>query len=280
MEVNRPGLALMGHLEQFRSERIQVIGRGETSFLKKSKSRQLRGYLSKIVQYKNLPCFVITCGIAAPVLLKQLCEEYGVPLLQTALETADFIGELHSYIEDCLAPSAYAHGVLVGVYGLGVLLRGKSGIGKSECALELLKRGHLFVADDLVKIKRLPGDILVGGPSRGDFGSYMEVRGLGVIDVKSLFGIGHVMDSFRIGLVVTLEMWRGGRAPRNFDRLGLVERTQEILGVKVPHIIFPVFPGRNLAILVEVASLNQELKNKGVYSAVEFEEKVLSKMTK
>ncbi|MBI4668392.1 MAG: HPr(Ser) kinase/phosphatase [Elusimicrobia bacterium] len=277
MEVNRPGLALMGHLERFRAERIQVIGRGEESFLRKLNHGAGGQIFRKIFGFRRLPCFVVTSNLAPSRLLLDFCERHKVPLFQSALETEEFVGELHSYLESRLAPFRYFHGVLVEVYGLGVLICGKSGVGKSECALELLKRGHFFIGDDLIKIKRLPGEILIGEAAREDFGSYMEVRGLGVINVASLFGIGSVMDSTRIELVVTFEIWQGPRVKSNYERVGLTERTKKILGAAVPHVTFPVFPGRNLAILLEVASLNQRLKNKGVYSAIEFEKKILEK---
>ncbi|MBI2070207.1 MAG: HPr(Ser) kinase/phosphatase [Elusimicrobia bacterium] len=276
-EVNRPGLALLGHMERFRSERIQVIGRGEESVLRKLKAKQIEPVFARVLRYKNLPCFVITAGRVPPEMMLRMCDKAGVPVLQSSLDTAHFIGELHSHLEDHLAPSKYLHGVLVEVYGLGVLICGKSGAGKSECALELLKRGHFFIGDDLIRIKHLPGGVLIGEAARQEFGSYMEVRGLGIIDVKSLFGIGAVMDRTRVELVTTLEMWDGGRLSGNYERVGLSERTMTILGIGVSHVVFPVFPGRNLAILLEVASLNQRLKNKGVYSAREFEEKILEK---
>ena len=300
MEVNRPGLALLGHLEHFRAERIQVLGRGEQSYLCQASPSALSSALGRIFNYSNLPCFVVTrnepssrrapagvdlrpsgrsCSNSAllPGVFVRQCEQRGIPLLSTPLETAFFIGELHSYLEERLALAKYVHGVLVDVYGLGVLICGKSGVGKSECALELLKRGHFFIGDDLIQIKRLPGEILAGAAARREFSSYMEVRGLGIIDVKSFFGIGSVMDKTRVELAVTLELWNGGRRGGRYERVGLVEKTKNIFGMSVPHVVFPVFPGRNLAVLLEVASLNQRLKAKGINVARNFEEKLLEK---
>lgn len=289
MEVNRPGLALVGHLAHFRPERIQVLGRGEQSYLKQvSEADQLAAY-KRICKYSKLPCFIITRqdgpqpspkNRSLTARFAKICEQKGIPLLCTPLETADFIGELHSYLEDRLALCTYVHGVLVDVYGLGVLIEGKSGVGKSECALELLKRGHFFVADDLVRLKRLPGEVLTGSPAKREFGAYMEVRGLGVIDVNSLFGIGSAMDKTRVELAVTLELWRPGMRRDHYERIGLASRSQKILGIEVPHVLFPVFPGRNLAALIEVASLNQRLKGRGIHSAQVFQEKLLEKTSR
>ncbi|MBI4064152.1 MAG: HPr(Ser) kinase/phosphatase [Elusimicrobia bacterium] len=277
MEVNRPGLAFMGRMERFRAERIQIIGRGEESFLKRARIKTLLPVFKKILNYRSLPCFVVTGGLGIRREILDLCERQDVPVLATSLGSSQFIGELHSFLEDRLAPFKYFHGVLVEVYGMGVLIFGESGAGKSECALELLKRGHFFVADDLVKIKHLPGGVLVGEPAKKELGSYMEVRGLGVIEVKSLFGIGSVIEQTRLELVASLELWRGGRLYYKHDRVGTTERTKNILNVDVAHVQFPVFPGRNLASLIEVASLNQRLKNRGVHSAREFAAKILEK---
>ena len=276
-EVNRPGLALLGHLEHFRSERVQVIGRGEEEFLSKAPPKKLKKNLSKILSFKDLPCVVLTWNANPSRLLKEVCEKYHVPILVSALGTANFVGELTPYLEDRLAPTQCIHGVLVDVYGLGVLIMGESGIGKSECALELLKRSHILISDDLVRVKRLPGEVIIGGPANHDFGHYMELRGLGIVNVRSLFGVGSVMEKSRIELAVTLDLMRSIKSSSRYERIGLDERKFPVLGVKLPHVVFPVVPGRNLAILIEVAALNQRLKNQGVHPAKEFQEKLLSK---
>lgn len=275
-EVNRPGLALLGQLDKFRAERVQVIGRGEAGLFQKTDPQVFVSNLKRLLSFKDLPCFLLTWNMAPPKVLRQLCERRGIPLLRSHLDTAHLVGELTTYLEERLAPVAYLHGVLVSVYGLGLLLQGESGIGKSECALELLKRGHLFVGDDLICVKRLPGEVLMGEAAKEEFNHYVEVRGLGIIDVKSLFGIGSVMDKAQVELIVNLDVWeRRPPARKHYERLGLTERTGSILGVPVARVNFPVYPGRNLAILIEVASLNQRLKNKGIYPAREFEAKLL-----
>jgi len=276
-EVNRPGLALLGHLEHLRSERVQVIGRGEEGFIAKTPRREIEKNLSKILARGDLPCVVLTWNAKAHPLLTEVCERYHVPLLVSELDTAHFVGELTPYLEDRLAPTQCVHGVLVDVYGLGVLLMGESGIGKSECALELLKRSHILISDDLVRVKRLPGEIIVGESANRDFGHYMELRGLGIVNVRSLFGVGSVMEKSRLELAVTLELMRSVKQSTHYERVGLDERKFSVLGVKLPHVVFPVVPGRNLAILIEVAALNQRLKNQGVHPAEEFEEKLLHK---
>ncbi|MEK6543642.1 MAG: HPr(Ser) kinase/phosphatase [Elusimicrobiota bacterium] len=277
-EVNRPGLALLGQIDEFRAERIQVIGRGEEGLFKKCDPKVFNPNLERILTHKELPCFIITWNMPASRALVNLCNRHGVPLLQSSLDTAHLVGELTTFLEERLAPMEYVHGVLVGVYGLGLLLTGESGIGKSECALELLKRGHLFVADDLIRIKRFPGQVLIGEAARREFAHYVEVRGLGIIDVTSLFGIGSVMDRIPIELVVSLEVWERGPSTKKYERVGLEDKTLSILGVDMPHVKFPVYPGRNLAILIEVASLNQRLRNKGINIARDFQDKLLSHM--
>lgn len=273
-EVNRPGLALADHLEHFRAERIQIIGRGEQAYCVKAQPQKLAKSLSKMLEDPGLPCLVITRALRIPPSLAQACRRYGVPLLRTGLDTAAFVGELTNYLEDRLAPVTRVHGVLVDIYGLGVLIQGDSGIGKSECALELLKRGHILVADDVVEVQQRRGDVLTGRcPER--LRHYMEVRGLGILDVKLLFGIGSILNQSRIELAVHLEMWR---ASSSYDRAGLEMDSMKILDVDIPTVRIPVSPGRNLAILIEVAALNQRLRSQGYFSARTFNQTLIESM--
>ena len=189
-------------------------------------------------------------------------------MLVSALETSILTSELTTYLEEKLSPTVTVHAVLVDAYGLGVLISGESGIGKSECALELIKRGHMLVADDVVQVQHRTGGVLIGKPANEMMKHHMEVRGLGIIDVKQLFGMSSVLNSARIELVVHLEMWDPAK---EYDRLGLEDHSVEILGVRVPKIIMPVRPGRNLAILIEVSALYQRLKAQGVHSARDME---------
>lgn len=273
-ETNRPGLALAGHLEHFRAERIQIFGRGEQAYCAKAAPKELVQNLSRMLAREGLPCLILTRNPSTLPPLVQVCKKYGVPLLRSHLDTASFVGELSNYLESRLAPVTRIHGVLVDVYGLGVLIQGESGIGKSECALELLKRGHILVADDVVEIQKRRGDILMGSCPES-LRHYMEVRGLGILDVKLLFGIGSILNQSRIEMVVRLEMW-GGQS--DYERSGLELKATQILGVQIPEIRIPVSPGRNLAILIEVASLNQRLRSQGYFSALTFNQNLIDKM--
>ncbi|MBI4056936.1 MAG: HPr(Ser) kinase/phosphatase [Elusimicrobia bacterium] len=275
-EVNRPGLALGGYLEHFRSERIQIIGRGEHAYCLQAAPDTLKAILVQMLSGPDIPCMVLTRGLKSPALLEEACRQAGVPLLRTSWDTATFVGELTAYMEDRLAPLARVHGVLVDIYGLGVLIQGDSGIGKSECALELLKRGHILVSDDMVEIRKKRGGVLVGScpqPLR----HYMEVRGLGIIDVKLLFGIGSILNLSRIEMVVYLQLWKSRLF---YDRTGLEEKSMKILGVGLPLIRIPVSPGRNLAVLIEVAALNQRLRGQGYHAARDFNQALIERMRK
>lgn len=273
-EVNRPGLALAGFLDHFRAERVQIIGRGEHSFCMKAPVQTLTDNLVKMFSNGDVPCLVITRKLKAPQAMVKTCRRFKVPLLRTGLDTADFVGELSVILEDRLAPMMRGHGVLVDVYGLGVLIQGDAGIGKSECALELVKRGHLLVSDDIVEIRQKHGDILVGS-SPEPLKHYMEVRGLGIIDMKLLFGIGSIMPHAPIGLAIELVPWDPAA---HYERTGLERVTKKILDVEVPLVRIPVSPGRNLAVLIEVAALNQQLKVEGEFPAERFNQNIIARM--
>ena len=222
----------------------------------------------------ELPCVIVTHNAPMPPALATACKKNAVPLMRSALDTATLTGELSEALEARLAPATTVHGVLVDVYGLGVLIQGEAGIGKSECALELLKRGHILVADDAVQVQHRRGGVLRGScpePLR----NHMEVRGLGIIDVKLLFGIGAILDRTRIELAIKLEPWN---AAAMIDRTGLEQRKLSILEVEVPLIRIPVSPGRNLAVLIEVASLNQRLRSQGYFSAETFNKRLIERM--
>ena len=273
-ELNRPGLALAGFLDHFRAERIQIIGIGEQSYCLKAPAKKVAAALSAMLRSPDLPCLVMTHNLKTPTGLVQACRKHGVPLLRSKLETAAFVSELSEILESRLAPTTTVHGVLVDVYGLGVLIQGEAGIGKSECALELLKRGHILIADDAVQIQHRRGAYLRGYCPE-PLKHYMEVRGLGVIDVKLLFGIGSILDRTRIELAIRLEPWS---ANTQYDRTGLDSKKTTILDVDIPLIRIPVSPGRNLAVLIEVAALNQRLRNQGYFSAETFNERLIERM--
>jgi HPr kinase/phosphorylase len=271
--VNRPGLALDGHLENYRSEIIQIIGRGEYAFCKQLPHKTLKSNFKKMFSAGDaVPCVVVTAGMKVLPAIEQACKEANTPLFSTSLETSNFVSELIAYLDDRLSPRSHIHGVLVKVSGLGVLIRGDSGIGKSECALELLKRGHILIADDVVEVQRRLGKMLLGFcPPM--LRHYMEVRGLGILDIELLFGIGSSMDSAEIETEVNLVAPSG-----EIDRLGIGQQKSEILGVEINSLTIPVTPGRNLAVLIEVAALNQRLKGRGISTAREFNKKLLAKM--
>ena len=278
-EINRPGLAIAGHLEQFRSERIQIIGQGEFAYCVKEDPKKVIANLAKMFAYSGIPCVIVTGGLKPLPVIREACRKVGIPLLTTSFDTSSFIRELTIFLDDKLAAITYSHGVLVNVYGLGVLIQGDSGVGKSECALELLKRGHILIADDVVEIKRRIGYMLVGNSPK-NIKHYMEVRGLGIIDVELLFGIGSILDQSLIEMHVKLESVAGGTNLSNYDRTGLQSSEVTILDVPVPSLRLPVTPGRNLAVLIEVAALNQRLKNQGYFVAKKFNESLIREMGK
>jgi len=275
-EVNRPGLAVTGFLEKFRYERIQIIGKGEYYYCTSNTYKKIFKNLDNMLSVGDVPCIIITGGLKPNKALLDAVKKNNVPLITTPLESADFIRELTIYLDDKLAPSITVHGVLVNVYGLGVLIQGSPAIGKSECAIELLKRGHILISDDVVEIKKRVGNILVG-TSPNITKNFMEVRGIGIIDVEMLFGVGAILPSSVIELVVYLQLAQGLDLTK-CDRTGIIDKKTNILGIEVPLIEIPVTPGRNLAILIEIASLNQRLKNTGYNAAEKLNELVIHEM--
>lgn len=266
--VQRPGLALTGYTEYIRYGRVQILGSSEAGYLRKLKARERRAVLAKLCRCR-ISCFVVTKGIPPAPELLSAAEARGIPVLTTPLESTPFIKLLSAFLEERLATRLHLHSVLLDVFGLGVLILGESGIGKSECALELIDRGHRLVADDVVEVKRM-GDVLVGvSPDLTRF--HMELRGLGVLNIKDLYGVSSTRLSKRIELVVQLERWD---AAKEYDRLGLRGERFLILGVEVPLARMPVAPGRNIALLVEVASRNQLLREGGYDPARRFVERV------
>lgn len=274
-EINRPGLAFTGYMEHFPAERIQIIGLGENSYLSSLPPEKLTEVLERIYSYPDLPCVILAREFEPLPEMLRMHQKLKIPLIRTSMKPSQLAGEIIFYLEDKMAATTTLHGVLVSVYGLGVLLVGNAGIGKSECALELVKRGHMLVADDAVEIRQRSGGNLIG---QGEeiVRHHMEVRGLGIIDVRTLFGIGFILDQSRIELVIRLEEWDSNQ---EYERVGLEEHYTTILDVSVPEIILPVRPGRNLAVLVEIASLNQRLKNRGHYTAQQLNQRLIQIMS-
>jgi HPr kinase/phosphorylase len=266
--VQRPGLALTGYTDYVRYGRVQIMGASEVGYLRKLTPRRRAAILEKLARCR-ISCFVVTKGLAPPPELLAAAEARGIPLLLTPLESTPLIKHLSSFLDERLALRLHLHSVLIDVFGLGVLIMGESGIGKSECALDLIDRGHRLVADDVVEIKRMANTLVGSSPNLTRY--HMELRGLGVINIKDLYGVSSIRVSKRVELVLNLERWEAGK---EYDRLGLQGETFLILGVEVPLIRMPVAPGRNIAILAEVAARNQLLKERGYDAAQRFAERV------
>ena len=272
-EVNRPGLALTGFFERFESTRIQIIGMAEYSYLCEQPEAKRNAKLEDF--FRHAPAAVILSTALEPFAhMLDAAERYGVPLLSCKEKTSAFMAALIAFLNVQLAPRITRHGVLVEVYGEGLLLLGDSGVGKSETAIELVKRGHRLIADDAVEIKRVSATTLVG-EAPAIIRHYVELRGIGIVDVRRLFGMGAVKNSERIDLVINLEPWVQGKM---YDRLGLDNQTVDILGIEVPGITIPVKPGRNLAIILEIAAMNNRQKKMGYNTAEEFNRKLMGQM--
>lgn len=259
--VQKPGLALAGFLEYIHPGRIQVFGRPEINFLAERAAAERTRIISQMCRQGGT-CFVLTSGLEPPTEMIDETERHGVPLLRTALPATSTIDNLTRYLEDRLAPRSVVHGVLIDIYGLGVLLFGESGVGKSECALDLVARGHRLVSDNVVEIKRRSGVLIGTGPELTRY--HMELRGLGIVNVKDLFGVAAVRMTKYVEYVIRLDPWSDGK---RYDRLGLDEQSYEILGIDLPFVEMPVGPGRNLSVLIEVAARNHLLKLKGYHPA-------------
>nr|WP_221437315.1 HPr(Ser) kinase/phosphatase [Gracilibacillus halotolerans] len=271
-EVSRPGIELTGYFKYYAKDRIQLLGKTELSYfaeLTKEQKKDRAYHLCTDIT----PGILITRGMDAPEELIEACNQSGVPLMRSPYKTSRVISRITNFLEAKFAPFTAVHGVLVDVYGIGVLITGQSGVGKSETALELVKRGHRLVADDSVEIRQEDYDRLIGS-APPLIEHLLEIRGLGIINVMTLFGAGSVLTHKRISLVINLETWD---QKKQYDRLGLEEETMRIIDVNVPKAILPVRPGRNLAVIIEVAAMNFRLKRMGVNAAEEFSER-LSKM--
>ncbi len=272
-QIQKPGLALTGDTSHLHPGRVQVLGNAEIRYLSRQTPSAQRSIVQKLGK-ADIACIVLTHGNTPPKDLSTEAPRRRIPLLQTSLSTSTFILRVSKLLEDELTETAILHGVLVDVFGIGVLLTGASGIGKSECGLELVMKGHRLVADDVVHIrKRNPGSLY--GSANPLIKYHMEIRGLGIINIKDLFGVASVRDQKLIELVIQMKEWN----PReNYERLGIDERTHEILGIPIPYLEIPVRPGRSLTSVIEVAARNQLLKLKGIFSARELQEKLTQKL--
>jgi len=272
-QIQKMGLALTGFIRFVDPQRLQIIGNTELAYFQTLSVGQQREVIDKICAV-DIACIVVTRSLEIPDLLRQKAEEKGIPLFQTSLRSIDFIEQVTQFLEEKLAPTTSIHGVLIDVFGVGILILGKSGIGKSECALDLILRGHRLIADDMVSIqRRLPTSLF--GSGFDVIQHHMEIRGLGIINIRQLFGVEAIRERKRIGLVIELVAWG---EQMEYDRVGLEEEQYSLLGVDVPMLKIPVTPGRNLSTIIEVAARNYLLKRMGFNSALEFEGKLLRKM--
>lgn len=269
-DVNRPGLPLAGFTELYQPHRIQIIGREEHLFLQKLGKEELN------INVKNFmsacpTCLVFTSSLEPQPIFFDMAKKYNVPILRTFMRSSEFMAGLIASMRVKLAPKITRHGVMVEVYGIGTLIIGDSGIGKSETAIELVKRGHRLIADDAVEIRKVGAKTLLGS-SPELIRHYIELRGIGIVDVRRLFGIGSVKNTEKIELMIELEPWVEGKM---YDRMGIENKVIEIMGVSIPSITVPVRPGRNLAVIIEIAAMNQRQKAMGYNTAVEFNNRLM-----
>lgn len=272
-DTNRPGLALTGFFELFTVDQIQLLGNTESEYLRSLESKKKRQSLEAIFEFE-IPCVAVTGRGRIIPELRQLANDHGVPLLRSEFSTAKFIHLLHFYLDDIFAPQVTVHGTLVDVHGVGLLFSGRSAIGKSEVGLDLVERGHRLVADDSVIITRKVQGILVGC-SPDVLQDHMEIRGIGVLHVKRMFGVRGTRREKRIEMVVNLVDWD---EDFEYERVGLEDRSRSILGVELPEVAVPLFPGKNITVIVEAIALNYLLRVEGFHAASEFNDRLLNKM--
>ncbi|MBS10329.1 MAG: HPr(Ser) kinase/phosphatase [Gemmatimonadetes bacterium] len=272
-DVHRPGLALAGFVGMFTFDRVQVLGNTEMLYVSSLSDQRIEQVLSTIFQF-DIPLLVITDGNDVLPIMRELAERHAVPLMQTASSTTKFAHLFSLYLDDYFAPNTALHGSLVDVYGIGLLLMGRSGIGKSEIALDLVERGHRLVADDVVLVSRTIRGILVG-MSGETLRDHMEIRGLGILNVRNMFGVRAVRVQKRIEVVVKLVEWNDSAT---FDRIGLEEDWVSILDVEVPQVTVPIYPGKNITVIAEAIAMNHQLKIQGYHTAHEFNRRLVEKM--
>ncbi len=274
-ELFRPGLALTGFLERFANNRIQVLGETEITYLETLTSDRLTLISAQLFK-KEIPLVIVTKGIVPPSHFIRQAEKYNTAVLSSRLTTTDLTNRLSAYLDHLFAPSINVHGTLVDVYGVGLLYTGKSGIGKSEIALDLIERGHRLVADDVVKITRTTSDVIIGTGSEM-LGHHMEIRGIGIIDIEELFGIRSIRLQKRIEVEVNLSYWS---ETEDYERLGIEDIKTTVLGVEIPIIKVPISPGKNITVISEVIAMNHMLKVYGENSALEFTKKLSQTLTR
>ena len=272
-DLHRPGLALTGFVDVFTYQRIQIVGNTETAYLSKMSDGERKTALKKLFSFK-IPCIIITDGNLPVADFVEMADKSGISVFSTSFRTTKLMHLLSEYLDEKFAPSEAVHGSMADVYGIGVLFTGRSGIGKSEIVLDLVERGHRLVADDLVHIARKAEGILIASASEL-LQHHMEIRGLGIVDIRSIFGIRSIRLQKRVEVEVQLEEWSDHA---EYDRIGLDETTRTILDVEIPVIKLPIFPGKNITVIAEVIALNQLMKIYGRHPAQEFNERLKKKM--
>jgi len=273
-EVHRLGLALSGQVDILPSGQLQILDREELDYLKKLNFKEKTTVFRRILS-KRIPCFIFTSNFGPPLGFIKMVEKAKIPILRTPISISTFIDRLSPFLEDKLILTTFVQGVMVEIYGLGILILGVTGIGKSESALELINRGHRLIAGEVVGIRQRKGNVLIGF-AKEPIRYYLEVQGLGIIDVEKIFGASAVRSSAKIDLVIRLEEWD---KTKEYELLGFDQKYTAILGVKVPELIIPIRPGRNMAIIIEVAVMNQRLRREG-YSAISELDKELIRITR
>lgn len=273
VDINRPGLAITGFFKNFATDRIQVFGRGECAYLKEHMADQIREHIVQLCEHP-IPAVVFTHGNVPPDYFIEIANEQKTPLLVTSLSTHAFAISFSHIVGEILAPQTALHGVLMDVFGVGILLMGSSGIGKSETALELIERGHRLVSDDIVQITCLEESNLYGISSE-ILQHNMELRGLGIINIKDLFGVGAIRNRCPLDLVILLEDWD---SKKEYERIGLDQETIDILGVTIPHILLPIRPGRNIPILIETTAINHRSALMGYHAAATLDQRIASEI--
>ncbi|GIO55873.1 HPr(Ser) kinase/phosphatase [Paenibacillus cineris] len=269
-DLNRPGLEMAGYFEYHPEERVQLLGRTELAFFAMLTAEERKERMERLCSSEETPCIVVTRGLDVPEELIHFSQEKNLPILRSNMATTILSSRITGFLERKLAPTTTIHGVLCDVYGVGMLITGSSGIGKSETALELVKRGHRLIADDAVEIRQT-SDFQLHGSAPELIRHLLEIRGVGIINVMTLFGAGAIRNNKRITLVVKLEAWQ---QDKQYDRLGLDEETTKIIDTDIPLVTIPVRPGRNLAVIIEVAAMNYRLKQMGLNAALQFTNKL------
>ena len=272
ISVDRPGLRLAGFFSYFEAARILLIGLTEHEYMHSFPSEQRKEMIQKLFDCGEIPCVIFARDLPVLPEFMECARATQTPIFRTGKMTSSIMVDLCIYLNRLLAPSTTVHGVLMDVFGAGILLTGNSGVGKSETAMELIKRGHRLVADDSVVIKRVENKLIGTAPDRIRY--FMELRGIGIINIKNMYGSGSILNEKEVELVMEMEPWR---RDKEYDRIGGEQNKEEILGLKIPKLIIPVSPGRNLAILIEVAARNQRLKNMGYDAAQELIQRTIGR---